>query len=98
MITVQHDLFNAPTIAKQLKHIIENLDNPDDYVLSLQLDYRENNTLFYLKKVSVIEFQETMLKITQRNNSVAFFDYNNILEYCIINASEVINMGEIEYD
>lgn len=94
MITVQHDLFNAPNIGKQLKNIIENLDNPDDYVLSLQLDYRENNTLFYLEKVSIIEFQETMLKITERNNSVAFFDYNNILEYCIINASEIITVEE----
>lgn len=93
MITIQYDLVNAPSIGKQLKNIIEKLNNPDDYVLSLQLDYRDNNTLFYLEKVSVIEFQDTMLKITQRNNSVAFFDYDNILEYCVINASNVINMG-----
>lgn len=92
MITVQHDLINAPSIGRQLKNIIENIDNPDDYVLSLQLDYRDNNTLFFLEKISVIEFQDTMLKITQRNNSVVFFDYENILEYCVINARDVIDM------
>lgn len=96
MITIQCDLFDAPPISGQLKEIIEKLENPDDYVLSLQLDYRDDNTLFYLSKVSVIEFQDTLLKITQRNNSVAFFDYENILEYCVINASEVLNLGELE--
>ena len=94
MVKVKCDPFDVPKIGKELEKIISDLNKPDDYCLSLQLDYRDNNTLFFLDKVSQIEFKKDMLKIKQKNNSTAFLSYHNILEYCVINASEVINLGE----
>lgn len=92
MIIIENEF--APIIARELKSVIEGLDNPEDYVLSLQFDYRDNNTLFYFEKVEVIEFKDMLFKISQKNGSVAFFEYGNILEYCVINAKDVLNMGE----
>lgn len=83
----------APVIAKELEKVINGLDNPEDYVLSLQFDYRDSNTLFYLEKVDVIVFNDLLIKIIQTNGSVAFFEYENIVEYCVINAKDVINIG-----
>jgi len=94
MIKVTYDTLDAPSIAEEIDNIIKNLHNPDDYVLSLQLDYRDHNTIFYLKKVTEINFKENLLEIVQYNNSHAFFTYQSILEYCIINAQDIINLGE----
>lgn len=93
MIQVNYDIFDAPAIAKELKTIIDELPNQSDYVLSLQLDYRDCNTIFYLNKITEINFKEDMLQITQDNRSHAFFDYKNILEYCVINAEDVVELG-----
>ena len=41
----------APDITLSLKESLELLDNPNDFMLNLQLDYRENNTCIYLDKV-----------------------------------------------
>ena len=69
--------------------------NVENYVLSLQLDYRDNNTLFYFKKVTKLNFAKEWLEIVQSNNSHAFFDYKHILEYCVINAEDVIDLGVV---
>ena len=72
---------NAPKIAQKIKDNIESLKNVENYVLSLQLDYRDNNTIFYFKNVCKLNFEKEWLEIVQSNNSHAFFDYNYILEY-----------------
>lgn len=92
MIKFVIDYFEAPDIGDELKKIIKNINNPEDYVLSLQLDYRDHNTLFFLEKITEIDFQRNMLKIVQNNESYAFFNYENILEYCILKDSEVIKL------
>ena len=86
---------NAPRIAYKIKDNIETLNDVKNYVLSLQLDYRDNNTLFYLKKVTKLNFAKEWLEIVQSNNSHAFFDYKHILEYCVINAEDVIDLGVV---
>ena len=82
---------NAPKIAHKIKDNIEALNNVENYVLSLQLDYRDNNTLFYFKKVTKLNFAKEWLEIVQSNNSHAFFD----LEYCVINAEDVLDLGVV---
>lgn len=86
---------NAPKIAHKIKDNIEALNNVENYVLSLQLDYRDNNTLFYFKKVTKLNFAKEWLEIVQSNNSHAFFDYKHILEYCVINAEDVKDLGVV---
>ena len=86
---------NAPKIAHKIKDNIEALNNVENYVLSLQLDYRDNNTLFYFKKVTKLNFAKEWLEIVQSNNSHAFFDYKHILEYCVINAEDVLDLGVV---
>lgn len=86
---------NAPKIAQKIKDNIEALNNVENYVLSLQLDYRDNNTLFYFKKVTKLNFAKEWLEIVQSNNSHAFFDYKHILEYCVINAEDVLDLGVV---
>ena len=86
---------NAPRIAYKIKDNIETLNDVKNYVLSLQLDYRDNNTIFYLKKVTRLNFEKEWLEIVQSNNSHAFFDYNYILEYCVINAEDVLDLGVV---
>lgn len=86
---------NAPKIAQKIKDNIESLKNVENYVLSLQLDYRDNNTIFYFKNVCKLNFAKEWLEIVQSNNSHAFFDYNYILEYCVINAEDVLDLGVV---
>ena len=86
---------NAPKIAQKIKDNIESLKNVENYVLSLQLDYRDNNTIFYFKNVCKLNFAKEWLEIVQSNNSHAFFDYKHILEYCVINAEDVIDLGVV---
>jgi hypothetical protein len=86
---------HAPNITNKIKTEIEKLTHPENYALSLQLDYRDNHTIFYLKKVEEIIFSKDWLEIKQKNNSHAFFDYNCILEYSVINAEDVIDLGVI---
>lgn len=79
----------APDIADEIKRIIKGLNHPEDYCLTLQLDYRDHNTIFYLNEVYSITFARDWLKIRQKNNSCALFNYTMILEYCVINAEEL---------
>lgn len=82
---------NSPPIGEKIKKAIENLTHPDKFVLSLQLDYHDHNTLFYLNKVNQITFNQELLEIEQKE-SVAFFSYEHILEYCVINAEDVLDL------
>lgn len=93
MIEVITTAGSSPAIATELKKIINNLDHSKEYVLSLQLDYREHNTIFYINKLEQIDFQKNMLKISQVNGSHIFIDYKNILEYCVINADDVLELS-----
>ena len=80
-------------IRGSIRDTIEELENPDNHVLSIQLDYRDHNTIFYLNKVDEINFEKEYMEIRQGNDTRAFFKYDNILEYCIINAEDVIDIG-----
>lgn len=79
----------APEITLTLKEELELLDQPNDFLLSLQLNYREENTLIYLNKINSINFEEYWLTVTLKNNSKMFFNYNNVLEYSIVNIKEL---------
>ena len=87
----------APDITLSLKESLELLDNPNDFILCLQLDYRENNTNIYLDKVECVNFEEYWLSITLENGSKMYFNYINILEYSIVNAKETKNKGMVDY-
>ena len=95
MVTVTYDIWDAPKIGQELKEIIDNLENQDEYVLSFQLDYRDRNSIFNLSELDKISFNENLVEITYKNNTHVFFNYDNILEYCIINKEDVIEMEPI---
>lgn len=85
---------NCPDIAIQLEQTLNNIENTDDVVLAIQLDYREANTLFHLRKIDTIYFGEYYIEIKQKNNSACYLDYSFILEYCIINAEDLSEFKE----
>ena len=95
MIEIIRNLFEAPKVAEKIEKVVNELDKPDDYALSLQLSYRDNNTIFYLDKVESINFSKDYLMIKQKNNTHSFFYYENILEYGVINTEDIINLGVI---
>lgn len=86
---------HAPPIADKLKEDIENILNTDDVALGIQLSYHEHHDLFYLKKISLIYFNMDYLEIRHKNNTVCYLDYNEILEYCILNAEDLLEREEI---
>ncbi|WP_296789940.1 hypothetical protein [uncultured Methanobrevibacter sp.] len=86
---------DSPSIGDEIKEIIGGLSDIENYVLSLQLDYKDTNTLFYLKHLQLIEFRKDMLHIAQEKNCHVFISYENIVEYAVINAEDVINLGVI---
>ncbi|WP_296882155.1 hypothetical protein [uncultured Methanobrevibacter sp.] len=86
----------APLIINNVKEVLDKIkDKINDFALSFQLNYHEANTIFYLRKVDEIYFDEYWIKISQSNGTVAFFNYDFILEYCIINADDVIDLGVV---
>lgn len=82
----------APLISQDIKDIILSLENINNFVLSLQLDYHDCNTIFYLDKVDTIRFRDDLLHISQNDKSNIFLSYENILEYSIINTEELISV------
>ena len=86
-------LRNYQSIGYQIKEKLEGITELENYVLSLQLDYRENNTLFYLEKINEIIFEKDMLIINQKNNTTVYLFYDFILEYCIIKSEDIIDLG-----
>lgn len=86
----------APKIVISVKKVLDEIKELcDDFALSFQLNYHENSTVFYLRNVKEIYFDEYWIKISQSNGTVAFFNYDSILEYCIINADDVIDLGVV---
>lgn len=83
---------NAPNIAHKIKEVIEDLTCPENYALSLQLDYKDVNTIFYLKNVYRLNFQKEWVEIVQLDNSHAFFEYKHILEYCVLNSDDAFDL------
>lgn len=82
----------APLISQDIKDIILSLEDINNFVLSLQLDYHDCNTIFYLDKVDTIMFRDDLLHISQNDKSNIFLSYENILEYSIINTEELISV------
>lgn len=98
MVTVDYDIFDAPKIGEELTKTIEGLKNQHDYVLALQLNYRENTTIFNLNELDKIIFKEDLVEIVYKNNTHVFFSYINILEYCIINKEDVIELEGVKIE
>lgn len=92
MIDIKVDFLNSSDIGEKLKEIITKLENPKDYVLSLQLDYRDANSIFNLDQLDKIYFIDDLMEIIYKNNTHVFFKIENILEYSIINKEDVIEM------
>lgn len=95
MIDIKVDFLNSSDIGEELKNIITNLENPKDYVLSLQLDYRDANSIFNLDQLDKINFTDDLMEIIYKNNTHVFFKIENILEYSIINKEDVIELEAI---
>ena len=92
MIDIQVDFLGSTDIGEEIKKIITNLENTKEYVLSLQLDYRDSNSIFNLDQLDKIKFTDDLMEIIYKNNTHVFFKIENILEYCIINKEDVIEM------
>ncbi len=95
MVDIKVDFLNSSDIGEELKKIITNLENPKDYVLSLQLDYRDANSIFNLDQLDKINFTDDLMEIIYKNNTHVFFKIENILEYSIINKEDVIELEAI---
>ena len=84
----------APEISLKIKESLETLlDEVENCIMVVQLDYRDNNTNFYLNKIQCINFDEYWMEITYKNNSKMFLNYVNILEYSIVNGEELKKEG-----
>ena len=95
MVDIKVDFLNSSDIGEELKKIITNLENPKDYVLSLQLDYRDANSIFNLDQLDKINFTDDLMEIIYKKNTHVFFKIENILEYSIINKEDVIELEAI---
>ena len=72
MVDIKVDFLNSSDIGEELKKIITNLENPKDYVLSLQLDYRDANSIFNLDQLDKINFTDDLMEIIYKNNTHVF--------------------------
>ena len=86
---------DSPTVGDEIKNVIDELSNKDSYVLSLQLDYRDANSIFNLDQLDKINFTDDLMEIIYKNNTHVFFKIENILEYSIINKEDVIELEAI---
>lgn len=84
----------APLISQDIKDVILSLDDINNFVLSLQLSYRDHNTIFYLGNLESIVFRDDLLHIRQWDHSNVFLGYDNILEYSVINAKGIIEIKQ----
>lgn len=85
----------APEITLMLSEKLKNIENTDDVAFVIKLSYYDANTVFYLKKMEKINFDEYYLEIIQKNNTSCYLDYNFIQEYNIIAAEDVIDLGVV---
>lgn len=93
MIITEHT--HSPSISSKIKETINNIENPDEFILVLQLAYRDNNTMFHLEHTESINFDKDCLEIHAKNGSTCFYDYNEILEYNIIRTNDVSKFQEM---
>lgn len=93
MINITID-YKAPDIATKLEQTIKNIENIEDVVLALQLKYREEHSVFYLKNIASIYFYNDFLEIKQKSNSSSYLDYKEILEYNILHIDDLIDWEE----
>ena len=84
--------FKAPMLALNIKDNMESIDNTNDYIFALQLSYRENHTIYYLKNISAINFEENFIEIKHVNGSCNYYNYKDISEYHIINADDLSDL------
>ena len=84
--------FKAPLLALNIKDSIDHINNTDEYAFAIQLNYRENHTIYYLKKIQTINFDENFLEIQHKNGSSNYYNYNDISEYHIINADDISDL------
>ena len=87
MINIEIEFnIRAPEISLKIKEALETLlDEVENFILIVQLDYRETHTNITLNKVKTINFDEYWMEITYKNDSKMFLNYINILEYSIVN-------------
>lgn len=79
----------APEVALNIEETVTNIKDIEDYALTLQLVYREAHSIFYFKDLSYINFDEYYMEVKYMNNTALYLNYENILEYCIVNAEDL---------
>lgn len=92
-MTVKIDIrTGAPDIAHKIYAKLVGLDfiELESTSLVIQLTYRENHSIFYLNRLSKLIFDEFFIEIEQENGSVSYLNYEEILEYNIININDLI--------
>ena len=91
-----HTHYNAPLLALNIKDhltgLTTNTNNIRDYLFAIQLNYRENHTIYHLNKISAINFEENFIEIKHLNGSTNYYNYNDISEYHIINADDLTDL------
>ena len=83
---------NAPYIGEHIKESIDNVDNTDEYIFAIQLNYRDNHTVYHLDRISSISFEANFLKIEHTNGSCNYYDYDEISEYHVINGDDITDL------
>ena len=84
--------FKAPMFSLNIKDTVESISDIRDYIFAIQLNYRENHTIYYLKNISAINFEENFIEIRHTNGSCNYYNYSDISEYHIINADDLSDL------
>ena len=79
---------NCPVICDGLKEDLDNVEDYMDYAFAIQLAYRDAHSIFFLDEIKAIKFHDEFVEIRNLIGSVVYFDYNEILEYAVINHSQ----------
>lgn len=88
----------APEISLKIKESLETLlDEVENYLLIVQLNYRDNNTNFQLNELDIINFDEYWIELTYKTGSKMFLNYENILEYSIVNNKKNQKRESVDY-
>lgn len=87
-----HTHFKAPLLALNIKDSIDTIEKPEDYIFVIQLNYRENHTIYHLNKISAINFEENFIEIKHLNGSTNYYNYNDISEYHILNVDDLSDL------
>jgi len=85
----------APEITLPLTEQLQNIENPNTVAFVIKLSYYDANTVFYLKNIESISFEEYYIEMRQKSNAVCYLNYDYIQEYAIINAEDVVDLGVV---